>query len=92
MNRFYTVLCEDLQAFVFVRHALIRAGADRRNIFKHPFPDSRFHASGRAHNNKSYGCRSVLLRARLSLRLPRQKSGIFWSRAAMERNVKYAST
>jgi hypothetical protein len=46
MNRFYTVLCEDLQAFVFVRHALIRAGADRRNIFKHPFPDSRFHASG----------------------------------------------
>lgn len=46
MNRFYTVLCEDLQAFVFVRRALISSGAEPRNVFPHPYPDSRFHAEG----------------------------------------------
>jgi hypothetical protein len=46
VNRYYTILCEDLQAYVFVRHVLISAGAEARNIFKHPYPDSRFNAAG----------------------------------------------
>lgn len=46
MNRYFVVLCEDLQAWCFVYRALIAAGANARNIFRHPYPDSRFHASG----------------------------------------------
>lgn len=45
MNRYFVVLCEDLQGWCFIYRALIEAGASRRNIFRHPFPDSRFHAT-----------------------------------------------
>lgn len=46
MSRYFVVLCEDLQGWCFVYRALIEAGADRRDVFRHPYPDSRFHAAG----------------------------------------------
>jgi hypothetical protein len=46
MRRYYTVLCEDLQAWVFVYRALLEIGVERRDIRRIPFPDNRFHATG----------------------------------------------
>jgi hypothetical protein len=46
MNRWYVVLCEDVQAFTFIRRVLIETGANARNISKVPYPDNRFHAHG----------------------------------------------
>ncbi len=46
MRRSYTVLCEDLQAWVFVYRALLECGAERRDIRHRPYPDNRFHAAG----------------------------------------------
>ena len=42
----YVVLCEDLQAYVFVHRALKKVGIHHRDIRKRPFPDSTFHQSG----------------------------------------------
>ena len=41
MIRYYTILCEDLQAYVFLHRALVQSGANGRNIYKQPFPDAR---------------------------------------------------
>lgn len=46
MRRYYTVLCEDLQAWVFVYRALLALGVERRDIRHRPYPDNRFHAAG----------------------------------------------
>src|SRR5580700_3018151 len=46
MRRYYTVLCEDLQAGVFVRRALLATGAGSRDIRIRPYPDSRFNRAG----------------------------------------------
>lgn len=40
------MLCEDLQAWVFVYRALLAAGAEPRDIRRRPYPDSRFNAAG----------------------------------------------
>ncbi len=46
MRRYYTILCEDLQGWVFAYRALLELGIERRDIYRRPFPDNRFHASG----------------------------------------------
>jgi hypothetical protein len=48
VSRFYVVLCEDLQARVFIYRALKRLGAGPRDVRVRPYPDSRFHAGGEA--------------------------------------------
>ncbi len=47
MSRFFTVLCEDLQARVFIYRALRHLGVHARNIRVRPYPDNRFHAAGK---------------------------------------------
>jgi hypothetical protein len=46
MRRYYTVLCEDLQAAVFVRRVLLSCGVQPRDIRLRPYPDNRFNAMG----------------------------------------------
>jgi len=47
MSRFFTVLCEDIQARVFIYRALLHLGVSARNIRVRPYPDNRFHAAGK---------------------------------------------
>ncbi len=67
------VLCEDLLAWVFIRRALIKAGIQSRQIFKHPFPDSRFNASASGMQAKGdyeiYSCGSQHVRNNYPSRL-----------------------
>ncbi len=46
MRRYYTVLCEDLQSWVFIYRALLACGVERRDIRHRPYPDNRFNAAG----------------------------------------------
>jgi hypothetical protein len=46
MRRYYIVLCEDLQAWVFVRRALLAVGAAPRDIRCQPYPDNLFFIQG----------------------------------------------